>query len=124
MRLHAHAAAAAEKRAAADTSLSNFFMKRGAFILFEGCDRCGKSTQVSDEHARHSFNCCHSMAQVAQLVDALNSLGIKTRRQAFPDRTTTLGTIINQYLTNAIEMDDRAAHLLFAGDFRSVTRNP
>lgn len=64
------------------------------------------------------------MAQVAQLVDALNSLGIKTRRQAFPDRTTTLGTIINQYLTNAIEMDDRAAHLLFAGDVRSVTRNP
>ena len=22
-------------------------MKRGAFILFEGCDRCGKSTQVA-----------------------------------------------------------------------------
>jgi thymidylate kinase len=53
-------------------------MKRGAFILFEGCDRCGKTTQV------------------AQLVDALNSAGIKTRRQAFPDRTTTLGVIINQ----------------------------
>jgi thymidylate kinase len=53
-------------------------MKRGAFILFEGCDRCGKTTQV------------------AQLVDALNSVGIKTRRQAFPDRTTTLGVIINQ----------------------------
>jgi len=40
--------------------------KRGAFILFEGCDRCGKTTQCS------------------RLVDYLNSQNKPTRLLKFP----------------------------------------
>ena len=43
------------------------------------------------------MNNCNISSKVSQLVDALTSLGIKCRRQAFPDRTTTLGVIINQW---------------------------
>jgi hypothetical protein len=44
--------------------------KRGAFILLEGVDRCGKTTQVS------------------LLVKHLVSLSIATAAYRFPDRTT------------------------------------
>jgi dTMP kinase len=44
--------------------------KRGAFILLEGVDRCGKTTQVS------------------LLVKNLISLSIATVAYRFPDRTT------------------------------------
>jgi len=44
--------------------------KRGAFILLEGVDRCGKTTQVS------------------LLVKHLLSLSIATVAYRFPDRTT------------------------------------
>ncbi|KAI3640074.1 hypothetical protein MIR68_000952 [Amoeboaphelidium protococcarum] len=65
--------------------------KRGLLIVFEGCDRSGKSTQCQ------------------KLVDAFNnsetsgdndSTGIQQRAvlQKFPDRTTSTGQIINSYL--------------------------
>jgi dTMP kinase len=44
--------------------------KRGAFILLEGVDRCGKTTQVS------------------LLVKHLLSLSLATVAYRFPDRTT------------------------------------
>jgi dTMP kinase len=34
----------------------------------------------------------------------------------FPDRTTATGKIINEYLTNARNVDDNAVHLLFAAN--------
>ena len=74
--------------------------KRGAFILFEGVDRCGKTTQCT------------------RLLEWLrSSMGEeKVEFMRFPDRTTSIGTTINSYLTNAQEMDDRAIHLLFAAN--------
>ena len=74
--------------------------KRGAFILFEGVDRCGKTTQCT------------------RLLEFLKgSIGAdKVEFMRFPDRTTSIGTTINSYLTNAQEMDDRAIHLLFAAN--------
>ncbi|OCF55534.1 thymidylate kinase [Kwoniella mangroviensis CBS 10435] len=72
--------------------------RRGAFIVFEGLDRCGKSTQV------------------ARLVDRLEREGQKARLQKFPDRTTAIGKMIDAYLQSKAEMDDHAIHLLFSAN--------
>jgi dTMP kinase len=48
--------------------------KRGAFILFEGLDRSGKTTQSSS------------------LVAALKAKGVDVVARRFPDRTTQVGT--------------------------------
>lgn len=72
---------------------------RGALIVIEGLDRAGKSTQVS------------------RIVNAFDAEYIK-----FPgtlmltDRTTAIGSLINDYLTNKKDMDDHAVHLLFAAN--------
>lgn len=95
-------------------------MARGAFIVLEGLDRSGKSTQV------------------AKLVDRLNQTGHKARLQKFPgaspqpspfqafpverclttapDRTTAIGKMIDAYLQSHAELDDRAIHLLFSAN--------
>ncbi|WRT64072.1 thymidylate kinase [Kwoniella shivajii] len=72
--------------------------RRGAFIVFEGLDRCGKSTQVS------------------KLVERLEREGRKARLQKFPDRTTAIGKMIDAYLQSKAEMDDHAIHLLFSAN--------
>ncbi|KAF9900541.1 hypothetical protein EC991_007193 [Linnemannia zychae] len=73
-------------------------MARGRFILLEGCDRAGKSTQCS------------------MLVAALKKKGHQVELCKFPDRRTTIGQMIDAYLTNAKELDDRAIHLLFSAN--------
>jgi dTMP kinase len=65
----------------------------GMFIVFEGVDRCGKTTQ-SDILTRK--------------LDAV--------KFTFPDRTTETGRIIHKYLNHEIELDDVAVHLLFAAN--------
>ncbi|BGP37756.1 Thymidylate kinase [Rhodotorula kratochvilovae] len=72
--------------------------RRGAFIVFEGLDRSGKSTQV------------------ARLVDALNARGVKAVAARFPDRTLTTGKMIDSYLSQKADLDDRAIHLLFSAN--------
>ena len=72
--------------------------KRGAFILFEGVDRCGKTTQAK------------------RLVDALVQRGQPTVFFRFPDRETPIGVQIDAYLRNAAELDDHAVHLLFSAN--------
>ncbi|CAG8482334.1 13347_t:CDS:2 [Funneliformis caledonium] len=72
--------------------------KRGAFILFEGCDRTGKSTQAN------------------KLFEYLQIKGHAVKFWKFPDRTTPIGQTINAYLTNNQELDDKAIHLLFSAN--------
>mmetsp|Transcript_10600 Transcript_10600/g.19032 ORF Transcript_10600/g.19032 Transcript_10600/m.19032 type:complete len:248 (-) Transcript_10600:242-985(-) len=72
--------------------------KRGVFILLEGVDRCGKTTQA------------------ALLVKHLISLSLATVAFRFPDRTTQVGGLINEYLQSSIQTDDRAIHLLFSAN--------
>jgi len=72
--------------------------KRGAFILLEGVDRCGKTTQV------------------ALLVKHLLALSLATVSFRFPDRTTQVGGLINAYLQSSVQTDDRAIHLLFSAN--------
>ena len=71
--------------------------RRGAFILLEGVDRCGKTTQAK------------------KLVDHLSQTG-KTKLMRFPDRNTKIGQMINSYLTSATDLDDKAIHLLFSAN--------
>ena len=73
---------------------------RGAFILFEGGDRCGKTTQSK------------------MMTERLNSLAPNSAAWLkFPDRTTEIGKMINSYLTNSsVKMDDRCLHLLFSAN--------
>ncbi|WVN90289.1 thymidylate kinase [Cryptococcus depauperatus CBS 7841] len=72
--------------------------QRGAFIVLEGLDRCGKSTQVE------------------RLVQHIQQSGRKARLQKFPDRTTSIGKMIDAYLQSKTEMDDHAIHLLFSAN--------
>lgn len=71
---------------------------RGAFILFEGGDRCGKSTQTK------------------MLEDKLKEEGIAVEGIRYPNRTSTIGKMINNYLASTTEMDDRTIHLLFSAN--------
>ncbi|KAJ8680861.1 hypothetical protein QAD02_016648 [Eretmocerus hayati] len=73
-------------------------MSRGAFIVFEGLDRAGKSTQVS------------------MLLQALKDRSIPAQKQVFPDRTTAIGGIINDYLAKKVELPSEAVHLLFSAN--------
>jgi len=70
---------------------------RGAFILFEGVDRCGKTTQT------------------ALLSEYLASKGDAVKVN-FPDRASPVGKMINSYLTNASSLNDQTIHLLFSAN--------
>lgn len=70
-------------------------MARGTLILIEGLDRSGKSTQAQILHEKLG-----------------GSLLVK-----FPDRSTNIGKVINQYLVDSnFELSDQAAHLLFSSN--------
>jgi len=71
---------------------------RGALIVLEGCDRSGKTTQC------------------AKLVEALTSMKIPAKKISFPDRSTPIGSLINDYLSRKIELPDRSVHLLFSAN--------
>ena len=71
---------------------------RGAFIVFEGADRAGKSTQCQ------------------MLVEHLQAAGVAAELWRFPDRTTAIGKMINSYLTSQADIDDAAVHLLFSAN--------
>jgi dTMP kinase len=73
--------------------------KRGAFILIEGLDRCGKSTQTK------------------MLAEYLNQSGRKAELIGFPDRSTATGKLIDGHLTRASRVGDvHALHLLFSSN--------
>ncbi|KAJ1981447.1 Thymidylate kinase [Dimargaris xerosporica] len=73
-------------------------LQRGAFILLEGCDRTGKSTQAE------------------KLVAALNQRGHQARLWKFPDRTTGIGQMIHGYLAQGKDLNDQTVHLLFSAN--------
>ncbi|XP_013788775.1 thymidylate kinase-like [Limulus polyphemus] len=76
----------------------NQALRRGALIVFEGCDRAGKTTQ------------CH------KLVEVLKREGHRVELMKFPDRSTTIGQMISQYLQKKVELEDHVIHLLFAAN--------
>ncbi|CAH7685969.1 thymidylate kinase [Phakopsora pachyrhizi] len=72
---------------------------RGSFIVFEGLDRSGKSTQSKLLNQR--------------LIESLKG---PSRLIRFPDRLTPIGKIIDSYLCQRSELDDRVIHLLFSAN--------
>ncbi|KAF2665458.1 thymidylate kinase [Microthyrium microscopicum] len=72
---------------------------RGIFIVIEGLDKAGKSTQCA--------------RLVANIRDKLNKPVVQMR---FPDRTTPTGKMINDYLKGDTEVDDHTIHLLFSAN--------
>ncbi|TGJ81253.1 hypothetical protein E0Z10_g7511 [Xylaria hypoxylon] len=71
---------------------------RGAFIVFEGMDRAGKTTQAKLLQLR----CIESGRQV--------------KFMRFPDRTTPIGQIIDSYLKGEAEIEHHVIHLLFSAN--------
>ncbi|KAI1138610.1 thymidylate kinase-domain-containing protein [Hypoxylon sp. FL0543] len=71
---------------------------RGAFIVFEGMDRAGKTTQAKLLQQR----CIES--------------GREVRFMRFPDRTTPIGQMIDSYLKGETEVEDHVIHLLFSAN--------
>uniref|UniRef100_A0A1B0CN11 Thymidylate kinase n=2 Tax=Lutzomyia longipalpis TaxID=7200 RepID=A0A1B0CN11_LUTLO len=69
---------------------------RGAFIVLEGCDRSGKSTQAQ------------------KLVDKLQKNGVDAKLIKFPDRDTECGKLIDEYLRQKKPLTDEGIHLLFS----------
>uniref|UniRef100_A0A915A549 Thymidylate kinase n=1 Tax=Parascaris univalens TaxID=6257 RepID=A0A915A549_PARUN len=77
-------------------------VRRGALIVFEGCDRAGKSTQAQ------------------RMVGRIQALGERAELISFPDRSTDLGKFIDQYLKGSVEMEPREAHLVFAANRQAL----
>lgn len=71
---------------------------RGALIVLEGLDRCGKTSQCS------------------RLLSYLEELGHAVESWRFPDRNTGVGQMISSYLANDSHLDDHAIHLLFSAN--------
>lgn len=71
---------------------------RGALIVLEGCDRSGKTTQCN------------------LLEKNLTADGSSVRLMKFPDRTTVIGQMINDYLSCKKDVEDHAVHLLFSAN--------
>lgn len=72
---------------------------RGILISFEGCDRSGKSTQVR---------------KLSQYFSETLKLPHKVVR--FPNRSTEIGKLIDDYLKGKVEWNDRTIHLLFSAN--------
>ncbi|KAL7737749.1 hypothetical protein ACLKA6_006140 [Drosophila palustris] len=73
-------------------------LRRGAFIVFEGVDRTGKTTQTR------------------LLLECLTKKGIKAKLIHFPERSSAIGQLINSYLTNAQDLPDEFIHLMFSAN--------
>lgn len=50
------------------------------------------------------------------LREALNNLNIPVEAQCFPDRTTLVGTVLNDFLSKKQNLPPEAAHLLFSAN--------
>ncbi len=74
------------------------FPVRGVFILLEGPDKCGKTTQC------------------VMLAKHLREKSIPVCEMHFPIRDSPTGAVVNQFLKSEIELDYHSSHLLFSAN--------
>ena len=121
-------------------------MKRGALIVFEGCDKTGKSTQSSllvsslstilpsfNNSEKVPSNSTAAMRDsVTQYSSSSTSSESAAELRRFPNRSTPIGQMIHSYLSTApptdyrselnnskqlaVTIDDRTIHQLFAAN--------
>lgn len=72
--------------------------RRGALIVFEGCDRVGKTTQIQ------------------KLADSMCKDQHQVKIFKFPDRSTIIGKLIDEFLQKKKDLDDHVVHLLFSAN--------
>ena len=72
--------------------------EQGKFIVLEGIDRSGKTTQSK------------------LLVNKYKELGMKVKYMRFPNRESEIGKMINDYLTKNLEISNNVIHLLFSAN--------
>ena len=72
--------------------------ERGVFIVLEGLDRCGKTTQIN------------------LLEKYLLSKNIRCYLMKFPERSTEIGKMIDRYLLSNTDIEDHVIHLLFSAN--------
>lgn len=70
----------------------------GLLVVFEGIDGSGKSTRAQ------------------RLTTSLREDGLSCELIAFPDRSTPIGVMLDQYLRGEIALDRHVAHLLFSAN--------
>ena len=73
--------------------------QRGLFIVFEGIDKCGKSTQA--EFLGKYLKIFH---------------GYDCETISFPNRLSRTGLILHNFLTIKIDMNIHATHLIFSAN--------
>ena len=71
---------------------------RGSFIVIEGLDKSGKSSQCQ---------------RILQMFNKANIPAILT---GFPDRKTKIGNLLNEYLQFKTTAQDESIHLLFSAN--------
>lgn len=73
-------------------------ISKGAFIVLEGIDNSGKTTQCK------------------KLVEYLEDIDIPVKYIALPDRTTPIGKLIDKVLTKQVTVPKECLHMLFAAN--------
>lgn len=73
-------------------------MNRGLFIVFEGCDNSGKTTQIN------------------MLLNKLNNENIVVKQMSFPNRKTEIGSLLNLHLNKTKILSPKVSHLLFSAN--------
>ncbi|KAH3742819.1 thymidylate kinase [Pelomyxa schiedti] len=75
--------------------------KRGLFVVFEGLDRCGKTTQSA---MLHEYLCAR---------DGGGGGAVLVR---YPNRTTSVGSLIDQFLKGTMDFNAQTIHLLYSAN--------
>lgn len=95
---------------------------RGAFVLVEGLDRAGKTTQV-ERLCNELYSLGHNVKTLrfpgnnTLLSPSCGSLRLESwLTEPETDRTSPIGQMIDGYLRRSVQMDDHAIHLLFSAN--------
>lgn len=96
---------------------------RGAFIVVEGVDRAGKTTQVQRVCSKlyalgHNIKSIRFPGESRFCLPSFNIhlLMLSLFANVPLDRSSTIGQMINSYLENETNLDDHVVHLLFSAN--------